>query len=97
MIIFLALLWAVVMLCSRQGKTHNALFWAVVSGLFGLAFGFLCSFPYVALGGIQMAYSWWLAGLPWDIPHGIGNFLVMLVLFYPLDRIMTALRLSRIQ
>lgn len=44
-----------------------------------------------------MAYSWWLAGLPWDIPHGIGNFLVMLVLFYPLDRIMTALRLSRIQ
>jgi len=91
------ILWAVVMLCSRQGKTHNALFWAVVSGLFGLAFGFLCSFPYVALGGIQMAYSWWLAGLPWDIPHGIGNFLVMLVLFYPLDRIMTALRLSRIQ
>ena len=46
------ILWAVVMLCSRKGKRRNALFWSVVSGLFGLAFGFLCSFPCVALGGI---------------------------------------------
>lgn len=90
------ILWLAVTLFSHKGKKRNALFWAAVSGVFGISFGFFCSFPYVALGGIQMAYSWWLAGLPWDIPHGIGNFLVMLVLFYPIDRIMTALRLDRI-
>lgn len=88
------ILWAVVMALSRKGRTHGPLFWAVVSGLFGLAFGFFCSFPYVALGGLKMAYSWWLAGLVFDLAHGVGNFVLALVLFYPLNRVMTALKLG---
>ncbi|MBQ9166635.1 MAG: hypothetical protein IJX71_06930, partial [Oscillospiraceae bacterium] len=74
-------------------KGHGAFFWAVVSGLFGLSYGFFCSFPYVALGGIEMAYSWWLAGLPFDLTHGAGTFVLALVLFHPLDRVMRALKL----
>lgn len=88
------ILWGVVMALSAGGRRHGALFWAVVSGLFGLSFGFFCSFPYVALGGIQMAWSWWMAGLVFDVAHGVGNFVLALVLFYPLDRVMTALRLG---
>lgn len=88
------ILWGMVMLLSRKGRRHNALFWAVVSGLFGLSFGFLCSFPYVATGGLKMAYHWWLAGLAFDLLHGASNFGLALVLFYPLDRAMTILRLG---
>ncbi|MCD7733809.1 MAG: hypothetical protein LUG47_08780 [Clostridiales bacterium] len=87
-------LWLVVTLLSRRGRRHGALFWAVVAGLYGLAFGFLCSFPYVALGGVKMAWSWWLAGLPFDAVHGGANFVLTLVLFTPLDRVMTMLRLG---
>ena len=87
------ILYLIVRLLSRE-KRHGALFWAVTVGLYGLAFGFLCCFPYVALGGIEMALSWWIAGIPFDIPHGIGNFVIMLVLFHPLDRVMTLLRLG---
>ena len=87
------ILYLIVRLLSRE-KRHGALFWAVTAGLYGLAFGFLCCFPYVALGGIEMALSWWIAGIPFDIPHGIGNFVIMLVLFHPLDRVMTLLRLG---
>lgn len=88
------ILWAVVMFFSRKGQRHGAFFWAVVSGLFGMGYGFFCSFPYVALGGLKMAYSWWLAGIPFDVTHGAGNFVLMLALFYPLDRVMRALKLS---
>ena len=87
------ILYLIVRLLSRK-RRHGALFWAVTAGLYGLAFGFLCCFPYVALGGIEMALSWWIAGIPFDIPHGIGNFVIMLVLFHPLDRVMTLLRLG---
>ncbi|MCD8160115.1 MAG: hypothetical protein LUE61_02845 [Clostridiales bacterium] len=80
------ILWAVVMLLSRKGRRHGAFFWATVNGLYGLAFGFFCSFPYVVMGGVKMAYSWWLAGLPFDAAHGVGNFVMALVLFVPLDR-----------
>ncbi len=80
------ILWAAVMLLSRKGRRHGAFLWATVNGLYGLAFGFFCSFPYVAMGGVKMAYSWWLAGLPFDAAHGVGNFVTALVLFVPLDR-----------
>ncbi len=79
------ILWAVVMLLSRKGRRHGAFLLATVNGLYGLAFGFFCSFPYVAMGGVKMAYSWWLAGLPFDVAHGVGNFVTALVLFVPLD------------
>lgn len=88
------ILWAVVMFFSRKGKRHGAFFWAVVSGLFGLSYGFLCSFPYVVTGGIKLAYSWWLAGLPFDVAHAGGNFVLTLVLFHPLDQTMKALKLQ---
>lgn len=87
------ILYLAAALLSRGGRRHGALFWAVVSGLFGLSFGFFCSFPYVALGGLSMAKSWWLAGIPFDINHGVWNFILALVLFLPLDRAMTALKI----
>ena len=72
-------------------KFRNPFFWATVSGLFGMAFGLLCSPVYVFIGGFDYARRWWLAGLPYDIPHCIGNFIIALVLFEPLRILLTKL------
>lgn len=77
-------------------KQNSALFWSVVSSLFGLSFGFLCSFPYFFIGlssggirsGLTTQFSWWVAGIPWDITHGVGNFVIMFVLYKPVSEIL---------
>jgi len=58
--------------------------WAIVSGLYGLSFGALCSIPYFILSGIPTGFAYWIAGIPFDITHAISNFTITLVLFYPL-------------
>lgn len=60
--------------------------WAIVSGLYGLAFGTLCSLVYLPVGGVKMAFSWIVSGLPFDVAHAAGNFILMLVLYYPLRK-----------
>ena len=32
------------------------------------------------------ALSWWLSGLSYDAMHGVGNFVIMLLLYRPLRR-----------
>ena len=72
-------------------KMKNPFFWALVSGLFGLSFGLLCCPVYGVMGGFDYAIRWWIAGIPFDIPHAIGNFIIALVLFVPLRKLLTRL------
>ncbi len=76
------LLWLAVTLLGKRPRPP--LFWAAISGAYGLAFGFLCSFPYLAFGGIRVAAAWWLAGIPFDLVHGCGNFILAMILYRPL-------------
>lgn len=72
-------------------KREEALFWAVVSAVFGLSFGALCSIPYFIAGGFPSGMAYWISGIPFDILHGIGNFIVALLLFKPIHRILNKL------
>lgn len=77
-------------------KQDSAIFWSVVSSVFGLSFGFLCSFPYFFIGlssggvksGFVTQFTWWVAGIPWDIVHGVGDFVIMFVLYKPISMAM---------
>lgn len=76
------------------GKTESPLSLAVLSGLYGLFFGFLSSFPYLFVttsfnptAGVKSAIAWWIAGIPFDVLHAVGNFAIMLVLYLPVKRI----------
>lgn len=77
-------------------KMDSALSWAIVSGAFGLSFGALCAIPYFFVGaagataadGLRYAFSWWIAGIPWDFTHGAGNFVIMLALYHPVKKAM---------
>ncbi len=60
--------------------------WAVLSGLYGLAFGTLCSLVYLPVGGFQMMIAWIISGLSFDIGHAAGNFLLALLLYHPLRK-----------
>ena len=67
-------------------RMDNAFFWAVFSGLYGLCFGGLCAAVYLFATTPAFALRWWLSGLSYDAMHGVGNFVLMLLLYRPLRR-----------
>lgn len=69
-------------------KQTSPLFWAVLSGFFGLAFGAFSALPYCILSGIPTGMAYWVSGIPFDIAHCIGNFTLALILFKPLHRML---------
>ena len=77
-------------------KTNSMWFFCCLSSIFGFCFGFLCSFPYFFIGaygngfksGLVSMFTWWIAGIPWDIVHGVGNFVLMAILYKPVTSIM---------
>lgn len=77
-------------------KSDSAVSLAVLSGIFGLMFGLLCSIPYIFIGtvdggignGLRTAFAWWIAGIPWDMVHGIANFFIMMILYRPVSAVM---------
>ena len=73
-----------------RGMTHP-LCWALLSGGFGLLFGLLCAPVYLVFGGPAFALSWWLSGIPYDIAHCVGNFVIALILFVPLRKVLEKL------
>ncbi len=67
-------------------RMDHALGWAVFSGVYGLCFGGLCAAVFLVAKTPAFAFSWWLSGLSYDAMHGVGNFVLMLVLYWPLRR-----------
>lgn len=64
-------------------KMEHPLGWAILSGSFGLLFGALCAPVDLFIGGPGYAFAKWISGIPFDIAHGVGNFVIALVLFVP--------------
>ena len=70
-------------------KNDSALVWAVIAAVFGLVFGPLMYLEYFAInGGWEMFFSMWVTGIPYDLAHCGGNFVLTLVLYRPLYKVM---------
>jgi energy-coupling factor transport system substrate-specific component len=65
--------------------------WAMLCGVFGLLFGIFCAPVYLVSGGLSFAISWWISGIPFDISHCVGNFVIALILFVPLRELLEKL------
>lgn len=76
-------------------KIDSAVLWAVISGVFGLLFGALCAIPYLISGGPGAAFAYWSAGIPYDILHCCGNFVLTLILYNPLLRLLRHLHAAQ--
>ena len=73
-------------------KEDSVLLKSVIAGVFGLLFGMLCALTTFVTAGFNAAVSWWVAGIPFDLVHGISNFLLCLLLYRPLARALDAVR-----
>jgi len=89
--------WPLLTVVTRAfSRADSAFFWAVVSGVFGLLFGAMCAVPYFFIGlagggfvqGLTQMFSWWVAGIPFDLIHGVSNFALMLALYRPISSLL---------
>jgi energy-coupling factor transport system substrate-specific component len=85
--------WAILVIVAMFfRKNESALLWAVITGIYGLVFGLLMYLEYFAInGGWEMFFAMWVAGIPYDLTHGISNFVLTLVLYKPLYAVMKKL------
>lgn len=93
--------WPLLVFVTWLGRNQESVwFFSLLSGVFGLLFGFFCAIPYVVIGawdggiqnGLYAGFTWWVAGIPWDLVHGGANFLLMLVLYHPVRNVMMRLQ-----
>ena len=85
-------IWAVLAVgASCMKKMQHPLGWAILSGTFGLLFGALCGIVDVFIGGFGYALTKWVSGIPFDIAHCGGNFVIALLLFVPMRRLLEKL------
>lgn len=89
--------WPLLALVTRAfSRVDSAFFWATISGAFGLLFGLLCALPHFFIGfagggaaqGLRQMFAWWIAGIPYDLLHGAGNFILMLALYRPISNLL---------
>ena len=83
-----ALLW---LLAQLLRDLKHPLVWAILAGAFGLFFGAMCAPVYLVTNGWAYALSWWVSGIPFDIAHCAGNFVMALLLFKPLRELLEKL------
>ena len=82
-------IWAVLAVLASCMKTmESPLGWAMLSGVYGLAFGALCGIVDVFIGGFGYAVAKWASGIPFDISHCLGNFFIALILFKPMRKLL---------
>lgn len=82
-------IWGILALAAYLCRSmENPLSWALLSGSFGLLFGAFCAPVDMVIGGMGYAISKWISGIPFDLAHCAGNFVMVLILFRPLRRIL---------
>ncbi len=87
------LLWGITMLLPKKmPKKVACIVYPIVCALHGFSFGTLYAPAHTLLFGLNFKQMlvWIMAGAPWDILHGIGNFCVGL-LIVPLSELLKKL------
>ena len=85
-------IWAILVVAAwLLRKTEMPLAWALLSGVFGLLFGVFCAPVDVVIGGWSYALSKWISGIPFDVLHGAGNFVLALIMYKPLRKLLEKL------
>ena len=87
------ILWGVTMLLPKEmPRKAQYVVYPAVCCLHGLAFGTLYAPVQALLFGmnVKTMVAWIIAGLPWDVLHGVGNLFAGL-LIVPLAQLLTAL------
>ena len=73
-------------------RNESRFVWACLGAVFGMLFGGLCALAQIVISGPAGALAWWISGIPFDLIHAGGNFLLILLLFQPLKRVMETIK-----
>ena len=85
-------IWAIIVVVAwLMRKTEQPLAWALLGGVFGLFFGAFCAPVDVVIGGWSYAVSKWISGIPFDALHCGGNFVMALIMYKPLRKLLEKL------
>ena len=83
--IYYLYVWAVLAFAAiLMRKQTQPLAWALLSAVYGLMFGALCGIVDIFIGGFGYAAAKWVSGIPFDLLHCGGNFVIALIIFRPL-------------
>ena len=86
-------IWAILaVIAIALRKMEPAFGWALLSGVYGLCFGALCGIVDIFIGGFGYAAAKWVSGIPFDLLHCGGNFVIALILWKPLRTLLEQLR-----
>lgn len=58
--------------------------YAAVAGFYGLIFGLIFALSESFFYGAAYGITYWVRGIPFDLIHGVSNFIIVLVLFKPM-------------
>ena len=93
--IYYLYVWAVLAFAAiLMRKQTQPLAWALLSAVYGLMFGALCGIVDIFIGGFGYAAAKWVSGIPFDLLHCGGNFVIALIMFKPLRTAMDKLYLK---
>ncbi|MGX8797291.1 hypothetical protein ACR6HW_14660 [Fusibacter sp. JL298sf-3] len=76
----------IVMASLLSRVTRNEYAYAGLSAVFGFTFGLMFAIFESFFYGAAYGFTYWISGLPFDIVHGVSNFLIALFLFKPVVR-----------
>ncbi len=65
----------------------SPLLWALVLATYGFLFGTLTSIPYLFIAGPAVMVSYIASGIVFDLIHCVSNFIIVLILFKPLNKL----------
>ncbi len=85
------LIWPILILITEfiKRKTKSEYGYAILAGLFGVSFGLLFAITESIFYGLSYGVVYWIRGIPFDIIHGVSNFILVLILFKPLNSLLS--------
>ena len=84
--------WLITMLLPKKMPVWlGPIVYAVVASLHGFLFGVLYAPGQALMFGLtfEKTIAWIIAGLPFDITHGVSNFICGLLLIFPLIKVLS--------
>jgi energy-coupling factor transport system substrate-specific component len=86
------LIWPLlVLIVSALGKKARSEYsYAILGALFGFFYGMSFAITESFFYGPAYGFAYWINGLTFDLVHGASNFVIILLLFKPLKRMMDA-------
>ncbi|MBE0450646.1 MAG: hypothetical protein IBX70_07355 [Clostridia bacterium] len=81
-------IWPMLILLTHMISKHtkSEYGFAILASIYGFSFGLFFALFESIFYGISYAIPYWISGLPFDIVHGVSNFIIVLVLFNPITK-----------